>query len=584
MMPRLTRPGKDGGSRRGRCLDVSTRTTSDRRVLGRYVMGPAIGRGATSVVHRAHDLVTGDDVAVKAIPVELDLAPRVRAEVRAAGRLDHPRIVGLRDWGEDRECMYLVWELVEGHSLSELLRDPGAAPGDGAMLRIAEDVLAALAHAHGRGVVHRDVKPANILVGGDGRARLSDFGVARLSGESGLTMTGGVVGTVAYMAPEQARGEAVGPAADVYAACLVLYEGLAGRNPVAAQSPAETARRAAAGAVAPLSRARPDLPQALCRAIDAGLRADPAARPSAADLADEMAGVRGGVRAARRRGARALPAVASAAGGAALVAVALDRGAGTLSDVVPIDWSAPGVALVAMAGGALAFAGRPRLAAVAAVGVGAALVAADAPAAGVLLGVVALAILLSGWRLGRLTLAAALGPLLFAIGLGPLVPALAGMLPRWPARLWTASAAVAATLVWQVAAGSGALLAGGGFVGSAVRELDGEGSPATAAERLWEPLAARPEAGLQALILVAAAMLVPLVLRAGPGGARVVAAAVWLVALGAALMATAADPAAALGAVVPAGAVVMAWAIRPWRSLRRHAPARPSATLRGPIV
>ena len=139
----------------------------------------------------------------------------MRAEVRAAGRLDHPCVVALRDWGEDRECLYLVWELVEGPSLLEVLRG-GAPPGDRAMVRIGQDVMSALAHAHARGVVHRDVKPANILIGPDGRALLSDFGIARLSGESGLTMTGGVVGTVAYMAPEQARGEGAGPASDVY--------------------------------------------------------------------------------------------------------------------------------------------------------------------------------------------------------------------------------------------------------------------------------------------------------------------------------------------------------------------------------
>src|SRR5690606_35381615 len=149
----------------------------DRRVLGRYALGPAIGRGATSVVHRARDLATGEDVAVKVVPVELGLAPRVRAEVRAASRLDHPCVVALRDWGEDRECLYRVWELVGGPSLADVLRSP-CGVGDGAALRAGEDVLAALAHAHGRVVVHCDVKPGNILIGPDGRARLSDFGIA----------------------------------------------------------------------------------------------------------------------------------------------------------------------------------------------------------------------------------------------------------------------------------------------------------------------------------------------------------------------------------------------------------------------
>ena len=562
---------------------MTSHATADRRVLGRYVLGGAIGRGATSVVHRAHDVVSGDDVAVKVIPVELDLAPRVRAEVRAAGRLDHPRIVALRDWGEDRECLYLVWELVEGPSFAEVLRRP-QRPSDATVLRIAEDVLGALAHAHARGVVHRDVKPANILIGPDGRGRLSDFGVARLSGESGLTMTGSVVGTVAYMAPEQAVGDGAGPEADVYSACLVLYEALTGSNPVSAPSPAETARRAASGAVPPLAQARPDLPASLCRLIDSGLSRDPARRPAAADLADDLSAVRGGVRAARRRGFRALPALASAAGGAALAGVALHAAPGRLADLAGSDWTSPPATAAVMAGSALAFAWRPRAAALVAVALGALLVGRTAPAAAVLLGALALVVLLSGWRFGRLTLFAAAGPALFAAGLGLLVPALAGLAPRWPARMWAAVAAVAATVAWQLAAGTDGLLAGGGFTASAVGDLRDEASPAVAAQRLWQPLADHPGTGVQAAALVVAAMCVPLVMRARPGGPRVIGAALWTVAVAAVLVGSAHDVASALGAVIPAAVVVVGWSLRPWRSLGRRPPARASATLRGPIA
>ena len=561
---------------------MSSHATTDRRVLGRYVLGPAIGRGATSVVHRARDAGTGEDVAVKVVPVELGLADRVRGEVRAAGRLDHPRIVALLDWGEDRECLYLVWELVEGPSLAEVFRAP-YGPGDAMVLRVAEDLLTALAHAHGRGVVHRDVKPANVLIGPDGRASLSDFGVARLSGEAGLTMTGGVVGTIAYMAPEQAVGEEAGPAADVFAACLVLYEGLTGANPNAGATPAETARRAASGAVPPIGRARPDLPAALGRAIDAGLRRDPAARPSAADIAAEVADARGGVRAARRRGVRALPALACAAAGGALGGVALSFTDPPEAARAGGGW-APLVVAVAVAVAAGCFAWRPRGSLLLAVLAGAALVGVTAPAAGALLGAGALALLATGWRHGRLVLLPLAAPALFAAGLGPLFPAVAGLVPRWTARLWTAVAGVAATVAWQVGAGSDSLLAGGGFVGSAVRELDGERSPAVAAERLWQPLSDAPHAGVQALALVVAAMCAPLVLRARPGGPRLAAAATWILLLGAALVMPAPDAAAALGAVIPAAIVVLAAALRPWRALRRRAPERVSATLRGPIA
>ena len=215
---------------------MTSRATSERTVLGRYVLGPTIGRGATAVVRRARDRVTGDDVAVKSVPADLDLAPRVKAEVRAAQRLDHPGVVALLDWGEDDESLHLVWELVDGPSLLEVLRAPRGLDAT-EVVRIGAEVLSALGHAHRAGVVHRDVKPANILIGSRGRAKLSDFGVARLSGEAGLTLTGSVVGTVAYMAPEQARGEPAGPASDVYSACLVVYEGLTGSNPVSAPSP-----------------------------------------------------------------------------------------------------------------------------------------------------------------------------------------------------------------------------------------------------------------------------------------------------------------------------------------------------------
>jgi eukaryotic-like serine/threonine-protein kinase len=561
---------------------VSLHPTHDRRVLGRYVLGPAIGRGATAVVHRARDLATGDEVAVKVVPVELGLAPRVRAEVRAASRLDHPCVVALRDWGEDRRCLYLVWELVEGPSLIEVMRG-GAAPGDRTVVRAGEDVLSALAHAHARGVVHRDVKPANILLGPDGRARLSDFGVARLSGESGVTLTGGVVGTVAYMAPEQARGEGAGPESDVYSACLVVYEGLTGANPVPGGSPAETARRAAAGAIPPLARARPDLPPRLCAALDAGLDRDPTARPTAREMSDRLAEARGSLgAAARRRGPRALPVLASAAGGAALAGAGLAAADGVLAAHLSSGWQRPGVAAAAILVTGLAFAWRPRSAAAVAVVAGSALVGLASPAAAAILGALALVALATGWRTGRLLLLPAAAPALFAIGLGPLYPALAGLAPRWPARLWAAGAGMAAALAWQVAAGGDALLAGGDPLPSAVGALGSGASPEAAGRALWAPLSEHPAALVQAGALVAAAMCVPLVVRARPGGPRLAAACAWLAGVGAALVATAPDAGDAVAALLPTAVIVIAWTLRPWRVLRRRVPARASATLDQP--
>jgi eukaryotic-like serine/threonine-protein kinase len=562
---------------------VTPHATHDRLALGRYLLGPAMGRGATAVVHRARDLATGEEVAVKAVPVELGLAPRVGAEVRAASRLDHPCIVALRDWGEDRECLYLVWELVEGPSLLEVLRR-GDGLGDRGAVRMGEDVLSALAHAHARGVVHRDVKPANILLGPDGRARLSDFGIARLSGERGLTLTGGVVGTVAYMAPEQARGEGAGPASDVYSACLVVYEALTGGNPIAGGSPAETARRAAAAAVPPTGRARPDLPRRLCAALDAGLERDPAARPDAREMADRLAEARGGLgTAARRRGERALPAVACAAGGAALAAAGLAAADGQLARHLSAEWR-PGVAVAAIVLSALLFAWRPRAAAVVAAAAGSLLVGLASPAAAAILGAIALLVVVTGWRTGRLLLLPAAAPALFAIGLGPLYPALAGLVPRWPARLWAAAAGMVAALAWQTAAGTEGLLAGGGPLPSAVGRLDEGASPEAAGSALWDPLADQPDSLVRAGVLVAAAMCVPLVLRARPGGPRLAGCAAWVAAVAIVLATTAPNAADAVAATVPAAVIVLGWAMRPWRVLRRRVPARASATLRNPTA
>jgi len=223
-------------------------------VLGRYRLGGVLGRGGASTVYRGRDETTGEDVAVKEIPIGQEMARRAGAEVRAACRLEHPAVVALLDFGEDDHACYLVSELVDGDPLSAHIA--GGTLSARQTINAVADVLDGLAHAHERGVTHRDVKPANILIDRDGRGRLTDFGIARIQGEAGLTMTGGLVGTVSYMAPEQARGGEAGPASDVYSACIVLYEGLTGRNPQAGANTADTLRRVADGRVPPLAGVR----------------------------------------------------------------------------------------------------------------------------------------------------------------------------------------------------------------------------------------------------------------------------------------------------------------------------------------
>jgi hypothetical protein len=234
------------------------------------------------VVFQARDEHLERDVAVKRIAVEHDRDGRGEREAIAAARLSHPGIVALYESGRDDAALYLVSELVRGRTLAQLLRDGALSDRD--VLRIGITLCDALEHAHARGVIHRDVKPSNIICPdgrdeGGGVAKLTDFGIARMADGDVLTRTGDIMGTLAYMAPEQARGERLEGAADVYALGIVLFESLAGVNPVRADNPAATARRVGMRLPA-LNRVRRDLPPGLCRAIDAAVLPDPAARTS----------------------------------------------------------------------------------------------------------------------------------------------------------------------------------------------------------------------------------------------------------------------------------------------------------------
>jgi serine/threonine protein kinase len=249
-------------------------------VLARYRLGRRLGAGGMGVVFQARDEHLERDVAVKRIAVEHDRDGRGEREAIAAARLSHPGIVALYESGRDDAALYLVSELVRGSTLAQLLRDGALSDRD--VLRIGITLCDALEHAHARGVIHRDVKPSNVICPDDpdeggGVAKLTDFGIARMADGDVLTRTGDIMGTIAYMAPEQARGERLDGAADVYALGVVLYESLAGVNPVRGGNPAETARRVGLR-LPPLGRLRRDLPPGLCRAIDAAVQPDREAR------------------------------------------------------------------------------------------------------------------------------------------------------------------------------------------------------------------------------------------------------------------------------------------------------------------
>jgi hypothetical protein len=251
-------------------------------VLDRYRLLRRLGAGGFGTVWLAHDQRLDRPVAVKKVPLEGGESPRAEREALAAARLAHPGIVALYEAGRDDEAFYLVSELVRGRTLGDLEREGALSDLD--VVRIGVALCDALAHAHSRGVIHRDVKPANVVVPDDGGGpKLTDFGIARLADAAALTRTGSVVGTLSYMAPEQAEGRRVTGAADLYALALVLYEALSGTNPVRAEGAAATARRVGMR-LPPLRRLRRDLPAQLCAALDAALDPEPEGRGDVAAL------------------------------------------------------------------------------------------------------------------------------------------------------------------------------------------------------------------------------------------------------------------------------------------------------------
>jgi serine/threonine protein kinase len=251
-------------------------------VLNRFVIERRIGSGGFGVVYEAWDGRLERPVAVKAIEQRGEAGRRVLREAQAAARLNHPGIVTLYELGEEDGNALLVTELVEGSTLARLSHE--GVLSDREIGEIGADLCEALDHAHSRGVVHRDIKPQNVQVTeGEPRAKLMDFGVARLAGDATLTAVGDVIGTLAYMSPEQAEGRPAGPEADVYSLALTLYECWSGENPHRRSTPAATAR-AIGGRHRPLRRLRPDLPRELSDAVDACLVSRPRRRPSLEEL------------------------------------------------------------------------------------------------------------------------------------------------------------------------------------------------------------------------------------------------------------------------------------------------------------
>ncbi len=228
-------------------------------------------------VHTADDLVLDRLVVVKLVAPDADRS-RFEREARAAAALAHPNIVQLFDFGEQDGRAYMVFEHLPGGSLEERLSEAAALPDD-ETARIATDIAGGLAHAHDRGVVHRDLKPANVLFDAEKRAKIADFGIALLRGADTLTDAGTVLGTAAYISPEQVRGEPATPASDVYSFGVVLYRMLAGRLPFESDNPTELAAMHRDTQPPSLAASRSDAPRELATLALAALAKAPSGRP-----------------------------------------------------------------------------------------------------------------------------------------------------------------------------------------------------------------------------------------------------------------------------------------------------------------
>jgi hypothetical protein len=453
-------------------------------------------------------------VALKIVAREGKAAARAEREAAAAAKLRHPSCLRAYAFARDPRHVYIAYEYVPGSTFREAMR--AGELNDARALAACAEICDALAHAHAAGILHRDVKPSNVLLG-EGRAKLLDFGLARMQEAETLTAQGDVPGTLAYIAPERLAGDDATGAADVWSIGVMLWEALAGRHPFWHTSMLETARAIEAGAPS-LAELRPDLPKALIRLVDAALSLSPARRPSAADLA---AGLRGAATPRRTQRSRSgtfdaaahAPRAAAAALAAAFAAVVAAE-----LPFYPSSWAIPLAALAALAAGL-----RPRA------GLALALAVPVLPLGNVSLGLallygaLALAWLVLAWREPHVGLLFALGPLLAPLGALGLVPLAAGTLRAWPRRAAQAALAVPAAAVAAGLRGDRLPLVGGrpplGL------GLAGADDPLDVGGTLLRLVGAHPALLVESVAFAALAVAVPLARARGRWGAAAFGAA-----------------------------------------------------------
>jgi Protein kinase domain len=511
---------------------AATALVQSELVLGRYRPLRPLGSGGSGSVWLARDEQNGLDVALKIVPREGKAASRAEREAEAAAKLRHPACQRAYGFGRDSQHVYIAYEYVPGRTFREAMRS--GELDDSSAIEASAQVLEALAHAHARGIVHRDVKPSNVLLaeGKEVSARVLDFGLAQIQEAETLTAQGDVPGTLAYIAPERLAGALTTEGADVWSVGVMLWEALAGRHPFWRSSLLETARAIEAGAPG-LETVRPDLPRPIVSAVNRALELDPARRPSAASLAANLRLGRRNKR-GRKRGSQrlAVPAVVPRVA-PALLAAAFAAWTTWAVPFYPSGWS---LGLGALAATATLVDARFGLAFALAVPV--------LPLGNLALGAAALyaflaAVLLAVmWREPEQGLLFSLGPLLAPIAALALFP-LATLSVRSPVRRGAQAAAAV------LSAGLVAGIRGSSLPFDAARpprvDLAAVGDPFTVLSELWAGLAARPVLGVEALVLAAVAVLLPLARTRGLW---------WIAGLGAAFLAAAVLPVPEV-AVVP---------------------------------